>query len=315
MKMNSRKSTLSTILVAAFLLAIVSQGISFVSAQNDVAKVIVMPTTGGTTDPAPGEYTYSNGTNIVLTAIPDNGYKFSYWVITGDLLPGHAASQSQPGQFVDPQTGEVTTFPAKITVSPADSLTFQTNPTNITCGYGYSYTYTAFFEPVSLPSPTPGSNDAVVIVMPTNGGTVNPAAGRYTYPSGTIINISATPNSGYVFKYWIISSDVLPGHTANQGSTIADDNGTIIATIPKVSTSTIDSTTFTANPAHITCGYGYTYTYTALFAPQASATESPTPTLSPSPTVPEFSPTAIIAALAIAIVAVAVIYRQKTNKV
>ena len=39
--------------------------------------------TGGTTDPPPGDYTHDFGTAVVITAIPDSGYGFSVW--TGDV--------------------------------------------------------------------------------------------------------------------------------------------------------------------------------------------------------------------------------------
>ena len=292
----NKQNVVAIVLLFALLLAIVSQSVNIVAAQTDVANVIVMPTTGGTTDPASGQYTYNNGTNIVLNAIPDSGYVFSYWLISGDLMQGHTTSTAQSGQIIDPDTGEVTGyFPAIPVTSPIDSLTFTTNPTNITCGYGYSYTYTAIFTPVNGPSPAPGTNDAVVIVMPTTGGTVTPAAGMYTYSNGTIIDISATPDSGYVFKYWLISGDVIPGHTTRY-SVIVDENGNVVGQIPRPSVSGVDSLTFTANPAHITCGYGYTYTYTAIFGPAAAittpaptstliiATAQPTATASPLPT-------------------------------
>ena len=278
-----RQNLAATFLLFAILLAMVSQSVSIVAAQTDVATVIVMPTPGGTTDPAPGEYTYNNGTNIVLRAIPDAGYKFSYWVISGNLFAGHTPSTAQALQILDPDTGEVIGyFPTITTPSASDSLTFTDNPTNITCGYGYSYIYTAIFSSISGPSPAPGSTDAVVIVMPTTGGTVTPAAGMYTYSNGTKIPISATPNSGYEFKYWLVTGDVIPGHNTKY-SIIADDNGNVVGQIPRPSVSGIDSTTFTANPAQITCGYGYTYTYTAIFGP-VSATASPSPTSTPSQT-------------------------------
>jgi hypothetical protein len=303
MKKLFNKRNLVAALLFGLLMTIVSQSASLVAAQTTSdAVVIVMPTIGGTTDPTPGQYNYANGTSIILTAIPDTGYAFSYWVITGEIFPGHTSSNVQPIQITDPETGEVIgTFPPRPNVSAIDSLTFTNNPANVTCGYGYTYTYTAVFAPVSSPtspSPTPGPTEATVIVMPTVGGSVTPAAGMYTYANGTVIRISATPDAGYKFSYWLVTGNTIPGHTT-QISTIVDDNGNVIGQIPRPSTSGIDSLTFTANPASITCGYGYTYTYTAIFEKLASASPSPTatpvatstpvvttapPTASPSPT-------------------------------
>jgi len=40
-------------------------------------------TTGGTTDPVPGTYTYTDGSTVTIRAIPDSGYQFSGW--SGDV--------------------------------------------------------------------------------------------------------------------------------------------------------------------------------------------------------------------------------------
>jgi hypothetical protein len=41
---------------------------------------------GGSTNPAPGQYTYAQGTDVQITAIPENHYKFHEW--TGDVQAG-----------------------------------------------------------------------------------------------------------------------------------------------------------------------------------------------------------------------------------
>jgi hypothetical protein len=41
---------------------------------------IYVASTGGTTNPAPGYYTYPEGTVISVTALPANGYEFYYWL-------------------------------------------------------------------------------------------------------------------------------------------------------------------------------------------------------------------------------------------
>jgi hypothetical protein len=39
-------------------------------------------------------------------------------------------------------------------------------------------------------------------VGPTGGGTTDPAVGPHTYAAGTVVDITATPNTGYEFDYW-----------------------------------------------------------------------------------------------------------------
>jgi len=40
---------------------------------------------GGTTDPAPGTYTYDYGEDVTVTAIPDSGYVHHYWLLDGQV--------------------------------------------------------------------------------------------------------------------------------------------------------------------------------------------------------------------------------------
>jgi len=78
------------------------------------AIVTVLDSIGGNTNPTPGTYSYRNGSTINLEATADSGYTFQYWVAVGE--DGH------PTTLVD-------------------------NPTNIECGYGYTYSYQAMFAP------------------------------------------------------------------------------------------------------------------------------------------------------------------------
>jgi len=46
-------------------------------------NLTITVTAGGTTSPAPGTYTYTNGTVATVTAIPNIGYIFDYWELNG----------------------------------------------------------------------------------------------------------------------------------------------------------------------------------------------------------------------------------------
>jgi len=293
MRRNYKKTTaLSLVIVVALSLAVLSQ---MVNAQTDVATIVIPSVTGGTTDPAPGTYTSPNGTVFTVTATPAAGFAFQYWIISGDYTPGHTGSL--PGFFTDPETGEIIQVPPRI--DPAtialDSLAISTNPFAITCGYGYTYQYTPVFAAVgSGPSPAPTANDAVVVMMPTTGGTTSPATGTYVYANGTTFTLSATPNPGYVFHYWVVAGNNTPGHVTSSPAIIIDpETGAQIGAIPRPTVSQgLDSLIFANPTVTITCGYGYTYQYLAVFDPAVnpspSATVAPTPTptqaSTPSPT-------------------------------
>ncbi len=297
MNRNTRKAITGSLLflAATLLFAILSQAVMFASAQGDEAVVIIPDTIGGTTDPVPGTYSYANGSTFVLTASADAGYTFQYWAISGNYTPGHETQQ--PTVLLDPDTGQVIGQIPRATVTGIDNLITSVNPLNVSHGFGYTYVYEAVFVATSgavTPSATPtnettGNLTAIVIMQPAIGGTTSPAAGTYEYANGTNFVLSATPNPGYVFQYWLISGNVTPGHTQIAPTLILDpDTGAILGEIPRPSVTGIDSLVLTANPANVSHGYGYTYSYQAVFAqvtsPSPSPSQAASPTASAAPT-------------------------------
>jgi hypothetical protein len=188
-------TAVAIVLLATMTLAIVNQSNFIANAQDSDAIVIIQPSIGGTTIPTPGTYTYSNNTEITLTAIPDTGYIFQYWIASGNVTPGHTRVTQQPS-IIDPETGEIVPpyFSETPSVTPIDSLAFSTNPVTINCGYGYTYSYQAVFAPEAGTTPTPQENEAVVVIQPSIGGTTEPASGTHIYPNGTVITLRAIPD-------------------------------------------------------------------------------------------------------------------------
>jgi len=43
----------------------------------------IVAAVGGTTDPAPGSYQYESGSEVFISANPQDGYEFDYWLING----------------------------------------------------------------------------------------------------------------------------------------------------------------------------------------------------------------------------------------
>lgn len=273
------------ILLVAAILAAFSMTFTASAQTSTDATVIVTASEGGTTIPAPGTYTYPDGQVIALQAMPTDGYAFHYWVVTGNVTPGH--QEPKTIYVYDPVTGESVanyTFPPTPTAS--DSLIITTAAANITCGYGYTFQYTAVFTPVSgghtpgaTPEPTPSTTTAVVIISATAGGTVSPAPGTWVYNQGQNITLTATPSDGYTFHYWVVSGTFAQGHTQAAQTIFTDpDTGQTIGGFPRPSFTGLDNLVFTNNPATITCGYGYTFEYTAVFTPISSTTPTPAQT-------------------------------------
>jgi hypothetical protein len=243
---------------------------------TNTAVVAVIASTGGTSDPAPGTYTYNYGDTITLEATADSGFKFQYWVISGNYAPGHNVPPINYPEQAESDPNWVPDFPSQATVTE-DSLVTSTNPLNIICGYGYTFAYQPVFTPVTPTGSTEG-NDAVVVVLDALGGSTDPDPGTYRYLDGSTISLTATPDDGYDFQYWVAVGE--DGHPA-----------------------TIDD-----NPANIICGYGYTYSYQAMFAPSG--------TTQPATGVPIEYLAVIIVLVIIAVIAIgaALMYRGRSNK-
>ncbi len=62
------------------------------------------------------------------------------------------------------------------------------------------------------PTPAGPTHDLTMAANPGGGGITSPTAGIHTYPEGTVVDISATPNVGYVFSSWTgdVSGSVNP---------------------------------------------------------------------------------------------------------
>ena len=189
--------------------------------------IIVAASLGGTTNPAPGEYPLPNGTRFTIEATPYQGFRFAYWVISGENTPGH----NLPPVIVpvDPEDPQAFIPPAFSPLQAQwNSLVTSQNPLNIICGYGYVYKYQAVFLPTT---PTTSPIAGTVVIKSAVGGSTNPKAGTYFYTDVEPFSITATPDEGYAFQYWVISGGPLPGHGTITGSQIADNPLTTHAVI------------------------------------------------------------------------------------
>jgi hypothetical protein len=73
---------------------------------------------------------------------------------------------------------------------------------------------------------------ATVTILDSVGGTTTPAAGTTTYADGTVVQLSATPDSGSVFQNWLISAG---------GVNLIDSNAQTSVTVAAGTTYTIQA--------------------------------------------------------------------------
>jgi hypothetical protein len=197
------------------------------------------PSGDGTVTPTSGQY-FASGASIPVTATPNTDFAFNNWTSTGGSFGSTtsasttftmpAAVTTVTGNFV-PATSQITitTNPPNLLVS-ADGGSFVAAPLVETWNQGSTHT-------IATTSPQSGgtgiqyvwiswSDNGVIshsITVPTTattytasfatqyqlataanpsiGGSVTPTSGNY-YNSGTVVPLTATPNTGYTFTNW-----------------------------------------------------------------------------------------------------------------
>ncbi len=117
------------------------------------------------------------GTEIALTAAPDNGYHFKEWQVV---------------------SGGVTVSDDRFTM-PGENVTVK-----------------AVFEQDDDPSPPPETYSVTVQTEGSGTASASPASAE----AGTLINLTAAPDNGYYFKEWLVVSG---------GVTVSDDRFTMPA--------------------------------------------------------------------------------------
>jgi uncharacterized repeat protein (TIGR02543 family) len=209
----------------------------------------------GTVTKDPDQVTYAYGTSVTLTATPAFGYAFTGW--SGDLTgttnpttitmnanktvtatfavaPPRILTITVTGSGFVVKSPNLSSYPSgtvvTLTATPlaghaftgwSGDLTGTTNPTTLTMDA--DKTVTATFAPI--PSYT-----LTTTASPSLGGTIGKSPNLSSYPSGTVVTLTATPASGYAFTGW---SGDLTGST-NPTTITMTANKTVTATFTAV---------------------------------------------------------------------------------
>jgi hypothetical protein len=240
----------------------------------------ISATTGGTTNPAPGSYSYPGGTSLFVTATNNSGYKFDHWVF--DSVPSGSAnpisilmnnSRTLQAVFVETHTLTIIACTGG-TIIPVPGIYVYDNPTNATvqaiAGNNYFFDHW-IYDGVNMGSQNPitvyvGSSHTLyaifslinhtLTVEASVGGTTNPVAGSYVHTNGSVVGVTATAGANYFFDHWIL--DGLNVGSVNPTSVMMTSDHTLRPVFSLINyTLTITTTAGgTTNPTPGTYTYG-----------------------------------------------------------
>jgi PKD repeat protein len=161
-------------------------------------------TTGGTTNPAPGTYTYAAGTQVQVTANPSAGYVFDHWELNGTNV-GTATTYTvtMNANYALKAFFRTAPTPPSVSISPMSAsillgqqVTFKSTVTGGTPPYT-SYQWYLNGNPVS------GANSDSWTFTPTATGTyyvflkVTDSAGNTAQSDPAKVTVSSVPVGGY----------------------------------------------------------------------------------------------------------------------
>ncbi len=199
-------------------------------ANPDLYQLTINPAAGGTTIPPPRNYSYSYGTNVTVTAIPDPGYIFAYWTDGSGNFMGSANPITLIMTWnVTLQSVYENIASAKrtLTILAGNNGTTDPPPGDYTYAYGENVTITAIPDPgYFLEYWTDGfghnfgeGQDQLMLTMTWNftdqpvfenaataertltinatvGGTTSPPPGNYTYGYNASVTVTADSRFG-----------------------------------------------------------------------------------------------------------------------
>jgi hypothetical protein len=168
--------------------------------------LIITTTSGGTTNPPSGTYTYSPGTTVQVTAMPNSGYILDYWELDGTNVSSsinplpvtmnmnhtlEAVFSSGP----PPTTPTVTISPMNSTVDVGEYVLFTSNVTGGTAPYSYQWYLNG--------APVSGATSNSWTFLPTSMGmdfvslTITDAHNNIAYSATAEVTAITPPVGGY----------------------------------------------------------------------------------------------------------------------
>jgi uncharacterized repeat protein (TIGR02543 family) len=200
---------------------------------------------GTTTPVSPGTYTYTKGTTITLTATAAPGWQFVNWTGSSTTTANPftlkmSANKTYRANFQQTMYTLTTSVVGSGTVTPAGSTQYAPGTVvNVSAqaaqGWRFDHWEGALTGSTNPTTITMNANKSVTGVFVAQytltmaagaGGTTTPAPGPHVYDTGTPVQVTAIPNTGYVFVAW---SGSLTGST-NPATVVMDANKSVTAT-------------------------------------------------------------------------------------
>ncbi|MFB3890190.1 MAG: beta strand repeat-containing protein [Candidatus Bathyarchaeia archaeon] len=211
-------------------------------------SLTVSSTTGGSTNPAPGVYSYGFNSTVQVTAMPSSGYGFNYWLLDG----ANVGSQNPISVTMNANHTLRAVFNQTFSLTISATAGGSTNPSpgtyNVTVGSTVQVTATAApgytFSRWLLDGVNAGSLNPISVTMNAShtlmavfnqtvfltvnaaqGGSTSLTVGEHAEPAGSIVQVTAYADSGYVLSHWLL--DGAQAGTANPISVTMDRNHTL----------------------------------------------------------------------------------------
>ena len=269
-------------------------------AQSFTVTLTADPTAGGSVNVNPSKPTYQPGEQITITATPNSGYTFTGW--TGDLtsnstietltvnsnlnIVGHFGQAQYTFNATSGGNGTVSWEPNKASYAAGEVIT-----ATATAAQGFTFAnwtgsvsstvnplvYTINGNAAVQANFVPIQFYTLTVTVPSGGGTVTKEPDQATYASGTVVTLTAVPDTGKRFVQWGgAASGTEPTTTVTMTSNLAvtatfeDDLHPLMVTIIPLGAGNVSlnpaggnypagttvTMTATANPGYVFLGWG-----------------------------------------------------------
>jgi len=172
----------------------------------------ISATTGGTTDPAPGSYSYKYGDQVTITAIPDSGYVFSHWSVDGLI------SQTNPLVLQITRNYDVTAVFAEAPTATITGMVVDSETNSPIAGARISLN--------TVGTTTSGSDGKYSLTVPVGVYTMKVTANGY-YEWTSTVDVSS--EGTYIIDVPLTPIAPTPPATSTIQGTVTDTEGNVIA--------------------------------------------------------------------------------------